>query len=287
MLYVTPDYIADVSNQVAAMTLPLLGCISAKHTSRESWQQIRQREEFTWTKVTCWIGLDSVLSLASIDWGPKDWNEAARLGFQMHTACRFQNGGLGPHFFEHRNRIILRPLIAPYLKKASVFSALLFLRHTIDKIIFQFCCCFWSVNVAVNFFVFIEYQQMSVWLIRSIIWFVSTTLSEWCSLAFSLFFVFHCQTFDSSYCSGNLSQARSRFFEVMIARADGNDICLRLPSHFSDILDARKQIQIKSLSKVDRHSGRHLLLKSWDYPFLCYSRWFHTRQQPNQMRYFR
>ena len=48
--------------------------------------------------------------------------------------------------------------------------------------------------------------------------------------------------------SGNLSQARSWFFEVKIARSDRDAVYL--PSHFNDILDARKQIQIKSL-KVD------------------------------------
>ena len=49
--------------------------------------------------------------------------------------------------------------------------------------------------------------------------------------------------------SANLSQARSWFFEVKIARSDRDAVFL--PSHFSDILDARKQIQTKSLAKVD------------------------------------
>ena len=52
--------------------------------------------------------------------------------------------------------------------------------------------------------------------------------------------------------SGKLSQARSWFFEVKIARSDRDAIYLpKLPSHFTDILDARTQIQIKSLTKVD------------------------------------
>ena len=51
------------------------------------------------------------------------------------------------------------------------------------------------------------------------------------------------------FVSGNLSQARSWFFEVKIARSDRDAVYL--PSHFKDILDARKQIQIKSLTKVD------------------------------------
>ena len=52
-----------------------------------------------------------------------------------------------------------------------------------------------------------------------------------------------------SIVSGNLSQARSWFFEVKIARSDRNAVFL--PEHFSVILDACKQIQIKSLAKVD------------------------------------
>ena len=90
------------------------------------------------------------------------WNDVARLDFQMHIARRFQNGGLGPHFFEHRNRTIQLPLIDLHLKKTSVFSALLFLRHTIDKISSQFGYYVLSDNIIINFFGFIEYQQMSV-----------------------------------------------------------------------------------------------------------------------------
>ena len=49
--------------------------------------------------------------------------------------------------------------------------------------------------------------------------------------------------------SGNVSQAHSWFFKVKIPRSDRDAVFL--PSHFSDILDTRKQIQIKSLAKVD------------------------------------
>ena len=70
------------------------------------------------------------------------WHGKAR--FQMHIAHKLQNGGLAPHYFELRNSPILRPLIAPYLKNTSVFSALLFLKHTIHKMSSpgpsQFCC---------------------------------------------------------------------------------------------------------------------------------------------------
>ena len=92
---------------------------------------------------------DSQNSAVSVIVG--SWNDAARLDFQMHIARRFQNGGLGPHFFEHRNRTIQLPLIDLHLKKTSVFSALLFLRHRIDKISSQFCYYFWSVKVTINF----------------------------------------------------------------------------------------------------------------------------------------
>ena len=67
----------------------------------------------------------------------------------MHTARRFQNGGPSQLFLERRKRTLLWPLIAPYLQNTSVVSALLFLKaklkHIIDKISPQFCCCFgWS-----------------------------------------------------------------------------------------------------------------------------------------------
>ena len=62
MLHVTPEYIVLVSNPAeivvaedeSELALPLRGYIAAKHTSRESWQRFRQREEFEWTKVRGW-----------------------------------------------------------------------------------------------------------------------------------------------------------------------------------------------------------------------------------------
>ena len=54
------------------------------------------------------------------------------------------------------------------------------------------------------------------------------------------------------FVSGNLSQARSWFFEVKIARSESSDLdAVYLTSNFTDILDAPKQIQIKSLTKAD------------------------------------
>ena len=52
-----------------------------------------------------------------------------------------------------------------------------------------------------------------------------------------------------SIVAGNLSQAHSWFFEVKIARSDSDAVYI--PSHCSGILDARKQIQTKSFSKLD------------------------------------
>ena len=140
----------------------------------------------------------------------------------MHGAHQFQNSWLGPHIFEpeSRNRTILLPLIAPYLKTTSVFSALLFLKHTMDKISSQFCCCFGQSTLPsiyvfhfcrratrlnclffskTSVFWLIEYQHMNDSEDRSKV-IISTTLSERCSLVFSMFFPFHCQTFDWLYC---------------------------------------------------------------------------------------
>ena len=52
-----------------------------------------------------------------------------------------------------------------------------------------------------------------------------------------------------AFFSDNLTQARSWFFEAKIVRSDSNSAFL--PSHFSDILDTRKAIQLKSLVKLD------------------------------------
>ena len=61
-------------------------------------------------------------------------------------------------------------------------------------------------------------------------------------------FVFHCQSFDSSYCFRQLISGTFVVFDVKIARSDCDAVFL--PFHVSDILDAHKQIQIKSLAKV-------------------------------------
>ena len=63
MLHVTPEYIVVVSNPAKNIVdedeyeikLPLRGYIAAKHTSQESWQRVRQRKEFEWTKMKGWI----------------------------------------------------------------------------------------------------------------------------------------------------------------------------------------------------------------------------------------
>ena len=63
MLHVTPEYIVVVSNPAKIIVdedeyeikLPLRGYIAAKHTSQESWQRVRQRKEFKWTKMKGWI----------------------------------------------------------------------------------------------------------------------------------------------------------------------------------------------------------------------------------------
>ena len=68
-----------------------------------------------------------------------------------------------------------------------------------------------------------------------------------------MFFVFHSQTFVLSYCfrqliSGQFVTIRG-FLKSRLP--DQTAMAVYLLSHFTDILDARKQIQIKSLTKVD------------------------------------
>ena len=98
---VTPCYIVVVSNMKLdeiqqQRELPIRGYVDAKRTSRESWRECRQREDFAWTKVTGGIRccpefvqdqkrvndkLDGLTVLAEL---------GTRKFFDMHgTACAF------------------------------------------------------------------------------------------------------------------------------------------------------------------------------------------------------
>ena len=67
--------------------------------------------------------------------------------------------------------------------------------------------------------------------------------------------------------SGTLSQARSWFFEVKIARSVRDVGCSQT-----------------NTDKITYKGGCHFLLIGQDYTLLCHSQWFYTRQRPNQKR---
>ena len=198
------------------------------------------------------------------------WNDAARLDFQMHIARRFQNGGLGPHFFQHRNRTFSCPWLLRTWRRHLCSQLCCSWGIQLTRSLLNFCCCFWSVNVAVNFFWFINYQQMSVrrlsyWLhwANDAVWYVP-------------FFVFHCQTFDSSYC---FRQLISGTFMVFWSQDCQIRVIIRPRCLIPTIIFLRYfGWSQTNTDKITRKGGCHLLFNCWDYPLVCHSRWFHTLQ---------
>ena len=146
------------------------------------------------------------------------WN-VARLDFQMHIARRFQNGGLGPHFFEH-SLAEIGPFCGPWLLRTwrrHLCSQLCRSWSITDRTFSQFCCYFGQSTLpSIYIFYFCPCESMMrlncpFFTESSVFWFIeyhdqhmydledkskiiiSTTLSKWCSVVCSMFFVFHCQ----------------------------------------------------------------------------------------------
>ena len=70
------------------------------------------------------------------------WNDEARLDFQMHIARQFQNGGLDPHFFQHRNRTFRGPWLLRTWRRHLRSQLCCSWGIPLTRSLLNFRCCF-------------------------------------------------------------------------------------------------------------------------------------------------
>ena len=106
----------------------------------------------------------------------------------------------------------------------------------------------------------------------------TTPLSKRCSLVCSMFFVFHSQTFVSSYCFRQLISGPFVIFWSQDCQIRPQ--CSLLTITFHRCFGCSQT----NPDKITHKGACHLLrlLNSRDYTLLCHCRWFYTRQRPNQ-----
>ena len=179
----------------------------------------------------------------------------------MHFARQFQNSWLGSHSFERRNSPILRPLLLRTWRIHLCSQLYCSWRIQLTRSLLNFSVL-WAVKIGDNLCLLFLSTRLKLlffgFRVHRISWPTHEWLERWIEglhpWAKDAVWYVPCFSYSivrplsHSIVSCNLSHASSWFFEVKIARSDRNAVYL--PSLFTDVLDARKQIQIKSPTKV-------------------------------------